>query len=349
MSSSFYKAILDPIFNGKSLKWLVTGASGFIGSHLVEALLSSGQSVVGIDNFSSGSKENLKEIKSSLSELDWKNFTFYEADIRNKDSLRSCFSGIEYCLHQAALGSVPRSMKEPSLFHDNNVTGFLNILEILRDSSVKKLVYASSSSVYGDNTELPKIENKIGNPLSPYALSKQLNEQYANLWSNQYGINSIGLRYFNVFGPRQNPEGAYAAVIPKWINQVISGNPCLIHGDGTTSRDFCFVANVVVANILAALNKVESHSTFNVGEGNTTSLLTLHNLIIELLKSEGLKISLEQSTPILGEAREGDVKHSQASIEKIVKDLDFKVAVPFKDGLSLTTKWFYRKHTNGTF
>ncbi|MBA4417870.1 MAG: LPS biosynthesis protein WbpP, partial [Syntrophus sp. (in: bacteria)] len=232
--------------------WLVTGVAGFIGSNLLEALLRLDQKVVGIDNFLTGHRRNLDEVQSLVLPSQWTNFTFYEGDIRNLESCRKVCSGVNIVLHEAALGSVPRSIEDPIATNEHNLNGFLNMIVTARDAKVERFVFATSSSVYGDHPGLPKVENQIGNPLSPYAVTKQVNEKYADVFTRVYGMECIGLRYFNVFGPRQDPNGPYAAVIPKWFAGLISGEEVFIHGDGETSRDFCFVENVVQANILAA-------------------------------------------------------------------------------------------------
>ena len=225
--------------------WLITGAAGFIGSNLLEALLQLNQKVVGLDNMSTGHQRNLDEVQSRVSPLQWQNFTFMQADICNLAECQTACAGVDYVLHQAALGSVPRSVEDPITTNDSNVNGFLNMLVAARNAKVKRFVYAASSSTYGDHPTLPKVEHQIGKPLSPYAVTKYLNELYADVFGKTYGLQSIGLRYFNVFGPRQDPDGAYAAVIPKWISNIIKGEPVYINGDGETSRDFCYIANVV--------------------------------------------------------------------------------------------------------
>ncbi len=254
--------------------WLVTGVAGFIGSHLLETLLGLGQQVVGLDNFATGYAHNLEQVRAAVGEAAWARFRFIEGDIRDFEACTAAVEGVDYVLHQAALGSVPRSIEHPRLYHDVNVTGFVNMLEAARSAGVARFVYASSSSVYGDDPHLPKVEAQIGKPLSPYALTKSMNEQYAHLYATVYGYPSIGFRYFNVFGPRQDPKGAYAAVIPRWIDALLHGEPCVIHGDGETSRDFCYVANVVQANLLAATtdNPDALDRVYNVAVGERTTL-----------------------------------------------------------------------------
>src|SRR6185295_1547064 len=240
-------------------RWLITGVAGFIGSNLLEALLKLEQRVTGLDNFVSGKKKNIEQVKALVSKEQWERFTFCEGDIVDAETCRKACGGVDVVLHEAALGSVPLSMTDPLRCHATNVTGFLNVLLAARDAKVKRVVYASSSAVYGDDPGLPKVEEKIGNPLSPYAASKRMNEIYAETFHRSYGLQTIGLRYFNVFGPRQDPEGMYAAVIPKWISALLSNSPIYINGDGETSRDFCFIENVVQSNLLAALaSKPES-------------------------------------------------------------------------------------------
>ncbi|WP_348687514.1 SDR family oxidoreductase, partial [Rheinheimera aquimaris] len=253
-------------------RWLITGCAGFIGSNLLETLLKANQQVVGLDNFATGYQRNLDEVQQLVSPQQWTNFTFIKGDIRSSADCQQACSGVDYVLHQAALGSVPRSIADPITSNDTNISGFLNMLVAARDAGVKRFVYAASSSTYGDHPALPKVEDAIGKPLSPYAVTKYVNELYADVFSRSYGFHSIGLRYFNVFGPRQDPNGAYAAVIPKWTAAMIADQSVKINGDGETSRDFCFVDNAVQANIRAALSEIEHSEVFNVALGDRTTL-----------------------------------------------------------------------------
>ena len=313
--------------------WLVTGAAGFIGSNILEELLSLNQKVIGIDNFSTGFKENLEDVKSEVLREQWKNFHFIEDDICNLKSTKNFFKDADFILHQAAFGSVPRSIKDPISSTISNVNGFLNILNLSKDNNTP-LTYASSSSVYGDNPDLPKIENKIGNPLSTYALTKLINELYSKVFSLNYDHSTIGLRYFNVFGKRQNPNGEYAAVIPKWISAMISNEEIIINGDGTTSRDFCFVENAVQINLLSALsNNKAKNNIYNVACGDSTSLNDLFFYIKGILKLHGIDYSLE---PVYQDFRQGDVKHSLANISKSRSMLNYEPQYSIEDGLSKT-------------
>ncbi|MCA9191824.1 MAG: Vi polysaccharide biosynthesis UDP-N-acetylglucosaminuronic acid C-4 epimerase TviC [Planctomycetales bacterium] len=319
--------------------WLITGVAGFIGSNLLETLLNLDQQVVGLDNFSTGHQRNLNEVHASVNHERWSKFRFIEGDIRSKPTSNQACQGIDYVLHQAALGSVPRSIEDPIRTNENNVTGFLNLLVAARDANVKSFTYAASSSTYGDHPNLPKVEERIGNPLSPYAVTKYVNELYANVFSKCYGFHSIGLRYFNVFGPRQDPNGAYAAVIPKWIRALLKGEPIQIFGDGETSRDFCYVDNAVQANILAATAiNYEDSRVFNVACGDRTSLTELYSLIsTHIVRLTG------QSTiaqPTYTGYRAGDVRHSQASIDRISFALQYENPIRCDEGLCRTISWF---------
>lgn len=324
--------------------WLVTGAAGFIGSALVERLLFLGQAVTGLDNFSTGHAHNLDDVRDSVGDQAWTNFRFIQGDIRDPETCASACDGMDYVLHEAALGSVPRSIQNPILTNANNVTGFLNMLVASRDAGVKRMVYAASSSTYGDNPTLPKTEPAIGKPLSPYAVTKYVNELYAEVFARCYEIETIGLRYFNVFGPRQDPQGAYASVIPRWIVALMQNLPVEIHGDGHTSRDFCFIDNVVQANLLAAMSKnVESvNQIYNVALGERTSLIQLYGM----LKSELTNVvpSLESHSPRHGEFRPGDVRHSQADVSKAIALLGYEPGIRIREGLSQTIAWFSQKH-----
>lgn len=308
--------------------WLVTGAAGFIGSNLVETLLKLQQTVVGLDNFSTGHQHNLDAIKNSVSKDQWNNFTFYKGDICDYDTCVSAIKGVHYVLHQAALGSVPRSIANPINTNASNVTGFLNMLDAAKHENVNNFVYAASSSTYGDHPDLPKVEDKIGNPLSPYAVTKYVNELYADVFSRTYNFHSIGLRYFNVFGPRQDPEGAYAAVIPKWVSAINNNDTVFINGDGETSRDFCFIENVIQINLLAATCTTNSKSeVYNVAVGDQTSLNQLTELIKENLnKPDFDKIEYR-------DFRAGDVRHSKASIDKAIRDLNYDPKFTMRQGL----------------
>lgn len=324
-------------------RWLITGVAGFIGSHLLEKLLGLGQSVVGLDNFATGFARNLEEVRSAVGEAAWRNFTFIEGDIRDLADCRRACAGVDYVLHQAALGSVPRSIEDPLATHASNLTGFVNMLVAGRDAGVARFVYAASSSTYGDHPGLPKVEDVIGRPLSPYAVTKFANELYADVFARCYGLSTIGLRYFNVFGPRQDPEGAYAAVIPKWIAQFISGNPVYINGDGETSRDFCYVENAVQANLLAAtatdpraLNQV-----YNVAVAERTTLNELFELERALLLPRFPHV--RDSTPRYREFRAGDVRHSQADISKAATLLGYAPTHRVREGLADAMPWYIRK------
>jgi UDP-N-acetylglucosamine 4-epimerase len=323
-----------------SYHWLVTGGAGFIGSHIVETLLNLGQKVTTLDNFSTGCKYNLDLVARSVSAEDWQRHSLIVGDIEDKEICRQACANVDLVIHQAALGSVPRSIADPITTHHANATGFLNMLVSARDARVKRFVYAASSSTYGDSKSLPKVENIIGNPLSPYAVTKYLNELYANVFGSCFGMETIGLRYFNVFGPRQDPNGSYAAVIPKWIGALMNGDSCHINGDGKTSRDFCFVANAVQANLRAGIsNRPEVlNQVFNIACGYQTTLNQLHDIISENLKTEilGLKIK----SPMYGEFRDGDVRHSLADISKAESLLGYSDIYGPHDGLKLTTTWY---------
>jgi UDP-N-acetylglucosamine 4-epimerase len=317
--------------------WLITGVAGFIGSNLLEALLKSNQQVVGLDNYSTGFQHNLEEVRSTVSADQWKKFRFIEGDIRNIDDCLKACDGVDYVFHEAALGSVPRSILDPITTNAVNISGFLNILIAARDSGVKRIVYAASSSTYGDHTGLPKIEGTIGNPLSPYAVTKLANELYANVFAKSYQMELIGLRYFNVFGPRQDPYGAYAAVIPAWLVGMLEKRPIYINGDGSTTRDFCFITNVVQANFLAAMSKSTEaiNQVFNVAVGEQSSLLEL----FKILKNELRLYSHEYNfDPIFKDFREGDIRNSLASIDKAKKILGYLPTCNLKDGVSLYLK-----------
>jgi UDP-N-acetylglucosamine 4-epimerase len=318
----------------------VTGAAGFIGSNLVEALLSLDQEVVGLDNFSTGHPRNLEEVQDQVSKEQWKRFRMLCADIRDTQDCQSACKGVHYVLHQAALGSVPRSIREPAAAHASNVTGFLNMLVAAREAGVKRFVYASSSSVYGDSPELPKVEDRTGRCLSPYAATKRADELYADVFARCYDLQTIGLRYFNVFGPRQDPEGPYAAVIPKWISALLHSESAFINGDGTTSRDFCYVANVVQANLLAATtNNAEGvNQVYNVAVNERTSL----NQLFEMLRQRvaARYPNLRDRRPVYREPRLGDIAHSEADISRARRLLGYKPTHRVEQGLDEALGWY---------
>lgn len=345
--------------------WLITGVAGFIGSNLLEALLQLNQRVVGLDNFSTGYQRNLDEVQTLVTSAQWANFQFINGDIRNLDDCRRAMrffrsphagkgggeEAVDYVLHQAALGSVPRSIEDPITTNQNNIDGFLNMLVAARDSKVKRLVYAASSSTYGDHPALPKVEENIGKPLSPYAVTKYVNELYADVFARCYGFNTIGLRYFNVFGPRQDPNGAYAAVIPKWTDALLKGEPVYINGDGETSRDFCFVANAVQANLLAAtvadpslrgaegdaaIQSPAVNHVYNVAVGDRTTLNDLFHLLRDNLAAHGVNPDVE---PVYRDFRAGDVRHSQADIGKARRLLGYAPSYSILAGIQEAMPW----------
>ena len=321
-------------------RWLVTGAAGFIGSNLVEALLAAGQQVVGLDNFATGHRGNLDQVRAAVGDQRRSSFQLIEADIRDRDACVRAVEGVEIVLHQAALGSVPRSLADPLTSHDVNVTGFVNMLDAARLAGVRRFVYAASSSTYGDEPNLPKREERIGNPLSPYAATKLANEIYAAVYARSYGFASIGLRYFNVFGPRQDPEGPYAAVIPKWIAAMMSGSPIEIYGDGSTSRDFCYVANAVQANLRAALAGDDAQNqVYNVALGERTSLNQLFGLLRDGLARHQVHYDKE---PAYADFRRGDVLHSEADIAKGQRLLGYAPTHRIGDGIAEALPWYLR-------
>jgi len=327
---------------GQQYHWLVTGAAGFIGSNLVESLLKLGQAVTGLDNFATGHRHNLEQVRAAVGEAAWQRFTFIEGDIRNPaDCARAC-AGMDYVLHQAALGSVSRSIADPLASHDTNVTGFLQMLQATRDAGAKRFVYAASSSTYGDHPGLPKVEDTIGKPLSPYAVTKLANELYADVFSRCYGMETIGLRYFNVFGPRQDPDGAYAAVIPQWVSALIRNRPLFINGDGETSRDFCFIDNVVQANLLAAMadKPGAANQVYNVALNERTSLNQLYLMMRELLQERYPHLRQHQAQ--YQQFRAGDVRHSQADISKARELLGFDPSHRIGEGLKEAMDWYVR-------
>lgn len=323
--------------------WLVTGAAGFIGSALLETLLTLNQKVTGLDNFSTGYMHNLDHVRDAVGSRTWQNFRLINGDIRKLDDCVRACEGVDHVLHQAALGSVPRSIHDPILTNENNVTGFLHMLVACRQVRVKRIVYAASSSTYGDHPGLPKVEDVIGNPLSPYAVTKYVNELYAGVFMRCYGLESIGLRYFNAFGPRQDPNGAYASVIPRWIAAMINDKAVVINGDGHTSRDFCFIDNVVQANILAALadDPVAVNQVYNVALNERTSLNDLYEMIRSELKDDFPH--LHQHRPQHGPFRDGDVRHSQADISKAVTLLGFEPEYRVQEGVRRTVAWYRQR------
>jgi len=322
--------------------WLITGVAGFIGSNLLETLLKLDQRVVGLDNFATGHQYNLDEVQSLVTAGQWNNFTFIQGDIRNLEDCQKACNNVDYVLHQAALGSVPRSIADPIMTNSANITGFLNMLVAARDARVSSFTYAASSSTYGDHPALPKVEENIGKPLSPYAVTKYVNELYAEVFARTYGFKSIGLRYFNVFGKRQDPNGAYAAVIPKWTAAMIAGDNVYINGDGETSRDFCFIENTVQANILAATTQNDNakNQVYNVAVGDRTTLNVLFKAIKAALNENKV---LYNKQPIYQDFRAGDVRHSQASIEKIKKLLGYKPEFVIEQGLKNAMSWYVKK------
>jgi len=324
----------------KPRTWLVTGVAGFIGSNLLEHLLKLNQRVIGLDNFVAGHKKNLTEVQSLVDPEQWSRFSFIEGDIRNSATCQSACRGAEIVLHQAALGSVPRSIEHPLLFNEANITGTLNILVAARDNNIKRFVYASSSSVYGDEPSLPKREDVIGRPLSPYAVTKYVNELYAAVFAQTYRMELVGLRYFNVFGQRQDPEGAYAAVIPKWITAMIQGEPVYINGTGETSRDFCYIENVVQMNLLSAMseNPEAINQVYNVAVSGRTTLIEL----FEMLRSRlaGRYGHLTAYKPQHREFRNGDIRHSQADISKARERLGYLPSHTIEQGLDQALSWY---------
>jgi UDP-N-acetylglucosamine 4-epimerase len=320
--------------------WLVTGVAGFIGSHLLETLLKLDQRVVGLDNLETGKRANLEQVRTLVSPAQWARFRLIEGDIADVAVCQASCAGAAIVLHQAALGSVPRSIAEPLVSHRTNVTGFLQMQLAARDAGVKRFVYASSSAVYGDHPGLPKVEDKVGRVLSPYAATKAMNETYADVCAQAYGLESIGLRYFNVFGPRQDPEGAYAAVIPKWIAALLRREPVRINGDGETSRDFCYIANVVQANLLAATtaNPAAVNQAYNIAVGERTTLNELFALLQAGLRKRDA--ALPEQQPVYQDFRPGDVRHSHADISKAARLLDYAPTHRIGEGLEVAFDWY---------
>jgi len=336
----------------ESHTWLITGVAGFIGSNLLETLLKFNQRVVGLDNFATGHQRNLDEVQTLVTPAQWANFHFIQGDIRELADCQQACQGVDYVLHQAALGSVPRSLEDPITTNSANITGFLNMLVAARDEKVKSFTYAASSSTYGDHPGLPKVEDTIGKPLSPYAVTKYVNELYADVFARCYGFNTIGLRYFNVCGPRQDPNGAYAAVIPKWTAALLKGDAVHINGDGETSRDFCYVANAVQANLLAATvsdllpiplgagrgegSPSPLNQIYNVAVGDRTTLNILFTLLRDNLTAHGVNADAQ---PVYRDFRAGDVRHSQADIGKAQRLLGYAPTHRLAEGIAEAMPW----------
>lgn len=326
--------------------WLITGVAGFIGSNLLESLLKLDQRVVGLDNFSTGHQRNLDQVQKLVTPQQWAGFRMIKGDICVLDICRDACQGVDHVLHQAALGSVPRSIEDPILTNASNINGFLNMLVAARDAGAKSFVYAASSSTYGDHPGLPKVEDKIGSPLSPYAVTKYVNELYGDVFARCYGFTTIGLRYFNIFGQRQDPEGAYAAVIPKWVSSMIKNEPVYINGDGETSRDFCYIDNTVQANLLAATSTDDAarNQVYNVAVGERTTL----NDLFESIRAElAPKFPhLAQCKPVYRDFRAGDVRHSLADIGKAQRLLHYQPTHTIRDGLNVAMDWYVNDLTN---
>ena len=333
-----YEQVKDQLLQSPKV-WLITGVAGFIGSNLLETLLRLNQQVIGLDNFATGYQKNLDEVQSLVTPEQWQNFRFIEGDIRDFDACTKACTEVDYVLHQAALGSVPRSINDPITTNSVNISGFLNMLTAARDANVKSFTYAASSSTYGDHPALPKVEENIGKPLSPYAVTKYVNELYADVFARTYGFKTIGLRYFNVFGQRQDPNGAYAAVIPKWTAAMIAGEEVFINGDGETSRDFCFIDNTVQANILAATTQDDDakNQVYNVAVGDRTTLNDLFDAIKIALNENGIPYIKE---PVYRDFRAGDVRHSQADVSKIIHKLGYEPTYRIANGIKLANQWY---------
>jgi UDP-N-acetylglucosamine 4-epimerase len=334
---------LDAELRAQPRRWLVTGAAGFIGSHLLEALLARGQSVVALDNFATGHRANLEEVRAAVGADAWSRCRFIEGDIRDLATCQQACVGVDIVLHQAALGSVPRSLADPLATHAANATGFLNMLVAARDAGVQRFVYAASSSTYGDHPGLPKVEDAIGRPLSPYAVTKLLNELYADVFARSYGMATVGLRYFNVFGARQDPEGPYAAVIPTWAREMLSGRACVINGDGETSRDFCYVANAVQANLRSAIAVAPEalNQVYNVAAGQRTTLNDLHRLLGAALQRNQPALAIEPARHAA--FRAGDVRHSLADIGKAQRLLGYQPSHDLASGLIEAAPWYVKR------
>jgi len=327
-------------------KWLVTGCAGFIGSNLIECLLKLDQTVVGLDNLSTGHQHNLDDVRGIVSDSQWRRFRFIRGDIRDGAACKEAVAGVDNVLHQAALGSVPRSIDDPIATNDSNVNGFLNMLLASRNAQVKAFVYAASSSTYGDHPGLPKVEDRIGRPLSPYAVSKYVDELYAEVFGRCYGFKTVGLRYFNVFGKRQDPDGAYAAVIPKWIGTMIADQQVIINGDGNTSRDFCYIDNAVQANLLAATSPRDGGSEiYNVAVNDATTLNRLFDYLRTILQANGVTVT---KNPEYAPFRKGDVRHSQADVGKAVRELGYAPAFRIHDGLEAAIPWYVARSAKQT-
>jgi UDP-N-acetylglucosamine 4-epimerase len=341
MSATYEQRLTD--LRQRPRTWLITGVAGFIGSHLLQTLLQLNQRVVGLDNFATGHQRNLDDVHTLVTPEQWARFSFIDGDIRHLTDCQRACAGVDHVLHQAALGSVPRSLEDPITTHAANIPGFLNMLVAARDAQVKSLTYAASSSTYGDHPALPKVEDHIGKPLSPYAVTKYVNELYADVFARCYGFHSIGLRYFNVFGPRQDPNGAYAAVIPKWTAALLKGEPVYINGDGDTSRDFCFVANAVQANLLAATatEPQAPNQVYNVAVGDRTTLNDLFRLIREALVPHGVS---PDAAPTHRDFRAGDVRHSQADVSKAQRLLGYAPTHRLADGVEVAMPWYVSRN-----
>lgn len=336
---SRYEDIKQEIFQNPKT-WLITGVAGFIGSNLLENLLQLNQKVIGLDNLATGHQRNLDEVRGSVTEGQWKKFNFIKGDIREYEICSAAVKGIDYVLHQAALGSVPRSIADPIASNSANISGFLNVLQAAKEEGVKSFTYAASSSTYGDHPALPKVEENIGSPLSPYAVTKYVNELYAGVYARSYGFKTIGLRYFNVFGKRQDPNGAYAAVIPKWTAAMIQGKNVFINGDGETSRDFCFIENTIQMNILAAIAPDEAKDqVYNVAVGDRTTLNDLYASIKASLVSGGIQVSAD---PVYRDFRVGDVRHSQADISKAKHRLGYSPEFNISQGIEQAMPWYIK-------
>lgn len=335
-----YDEILE-VLRREPKTWLITGVAGFIGSNLLEALLKNEQKVVGLENFSTGHQSNLDEVQNIVSTEQWERFVLIKGDIRSLDDCKMACEGVDFVLHQAALGSVPRSLNDPIATNENNIGGFINMLIAARDAKVRSFTYAASSSTYGDNPDLPKIEEKIGNLLSPYAVTKYVNELYSKVFALNYGFSSIGLRYFNVFGPRQDPHGPYAAVIPKWIGAILKKEDVVINGDGETSRDFCFIENAVQANILAACAKEENkNEVYNIAVGERTTLNQLLDILKNEIECNGINVDMKLS---YNKFRDGDVRHSQAQIKKAQEKLGYYPSYRVSEGIKKLMPWYLKK------
>lgn len=342
-----YEELQEHLKN-KQCTWLITGVAGFIGSNLLEKLLILNQKVIGLDNFETGYQHNInqaiedasKVLETANCQLPTENFRFIEGDIRNLEDCQKACEGVDYVLHQAALGSVPRSIEDPIKTNQTNIDGFLNMLISAKDASVKRFVYAASSSTYGDHPDLPKVEDKIGNPLSPYAVTKVVNELYASVFARTYGFKCIGLRYFNILGKRQDPNGAYAAVIPKWVSSILKEEEVFINGDGETSRDFCYIDNTVQMNLLAAMTENDEaiNQIYNVALNDRTSLNQLYHMIEDrLIQRVGY---LTKKKPTYRDFRAGDVLHSQADISKAQQLLGYQPSHKIADGLDEAMDWY---------